>query len=143
MTIAPRLVSSVMFRVPERGSPVAGGVPTFLMLGLADCAGDALGLGFGFQVQLVGAADVLALALAFALGVPFLPPVASTTPQITRASATAPATPEPMIAARLRRRFALVARSAISRSRRARAAARWRSLVGLTVVQPSRSRASG
>src|SRR6266704_1176265 len=88
--MVPRLVLIVMSRVPERGSPPAGGVPTSLRFLFGAWDGEALGFGLGFHRQLAGAA-------------------------------------------------AAAARSDISRSRRARAAARWRSLVGLTVLYLPRS----
>src|SRR6266545_3673278 len=108
-TMVPRLVAIVMSRVPDRGSPLAGG----------------------------------AEALPVAAGVPFLPPPDVATRKITTPRiATTPAA-APMMAPRLRRRLARAARSAISRSRRARAAARWRSLVGLTVLYLPDRRWSG
>src|SRR5438270_5280129 len=132
--MSPRFVLIVMSRTPERGSPLAGGVPTSLRFGFGawEAAGEALGLGFGFHVQCVGRADVAPLGAA--AGVCFFPLPDVATSQITRASTTTTAATAPMTAPRLRRRLAAAARSAISRSSRARAAARWRSLVGLTVL---------
>src|SRR4051812_1982966 len=128
--MVPRLVLMVMSRVPERGSPVAGGVPTSLrfLLGAWEADGDALGFGLGSHVQCVGEAELVGAVVAF-----FLPPDVATS-HTTRPSTTTAATTEPITAPRLRRRVAAAARSAISRSSRARAAARWRSLVGLTVL---------
>src|SRR2546421_4115190 len=133
ITILPRFVLTVMSRTPVRGSPPAGGVPTSLRFGFGawEAAGDALGFGFGFHVQWVARAEVDALGAA--TGVFFFPPPIVTS-QITRASTTTTAAAAPKTAPRLRRRLAAAARSAISRSSRARAAARWRSLVGLTVL---------
>src|SRR5439155_24060642 len=133
MTIVPRFVLIVMFRVPARGSPLAGGVPTSLRSVFG--AADALGSGLGFHLQAAGAAA--AVALGAAVGVFFFPPDVMTSTSTRHSPATAP-TAEAMIVVRRRRRLAEAARSAISRSRRARAAARWRSLVGLTVCVPSR-----
>src|SRR5205823_1415830 len=59
MTIVPRFVLIVMFRVPARGSPLAGGVPTSLRSVFG--AADALGSGLGFHLQAAGAAAAVAL----------------------------------------------------------------------------------
>src|SRR5439155_571990 len=59
MTIVPRFVLIVMFRVPARGSPLAGGVPTSLRSVFG--AADALGSGLGVHLQAAGAAAAVAL----------------------------------------------------------------------------------
>src|SRR5690606_40083868 len=51
--MSPRFVLTVRICVPERGCPVAGGVPTSLTGG----AGDMLGSGHGVHTQLGSVAD--------------------------------------------------------------------------------------
>src|SRR5690242_5334415 len=132
MVICPRLVFSTRSWVPEFAMPVVGGVPTFLRSGLGAAAGEALGSGLGAHTQENAAADAAGVAELFADGVDFLPPVLATISAMIPMTTTAVAA-APMMAPRLRRFWAAWARSAISRSRRARAAARWRSLSDDTV----------
>src|SRR5947207_6560061 len=86
ITMSPTFVLIVMSRTPERGSPVAGGVPTSLRFGFGawEAAGDALGFGVGFHVQWVGRADVVGAAAG---GLCFLRTAVASS-QITRASTT-------------------------------------------------------
>ena len=94
--------------------------------------GEALGSGFGTHWQETGTADADGEAEFAALGLGFFPPLLATI-KITIPASTTTATAAPMMAPRWRRVWAALARSAISRSRRARAAARWRSLSDDTV----------
>src|SRR5262249_14008376 len=72
----PWLVSIVITCVPERGSPLVGGVPTFLIVAGRLGFGDALGSTSGFHLHEVGLADADGLAAGV-----FLSPVrASTVP---------------------------------------------------------------
>src|SRR5438067_11783539 len=100
ITILPRFVSIVMSRTPERGSPLAGGVPTSLrfVLGAWEAAGDAPGFGSGFHVQCAGSADVDAPAAA--AGVCYWPPAVATS-QITSPNTTTTAAEAPSTAPRL------------------------------------------
>src|SRR5690348_5038093 len=132
MVICPRLVFSTRSWVPEFAMPVVGGVPRFLRSGLGAAAGEALGSGLGAHTQENAAADAAGVAELFADGVDFLPSVLATISAMIPMTTTAVAA-APMMAPRLRRFWAAWARSAISRSRRARAAARWRSLSDDTV----------
>src|SRR5258705_9238596 len=135
--ITPWLVVNVSTWKPERGGSV-GGLPTSLMP--AGSEGVALGAALGsagtelIQVHEVGVAEAPA-----AVGVELPPPVDATTIQTTAAITTTPATPAPMRACSRRLRRAASWRAAISRSSRARAAARWRlSRSETTAVLPRR-----
>src|SRR3954454_12474618 len=100
--IVPWLVSMVMTCVPERGSPLVGGVPTFLIVGGRLGFGDALGSTSGFHLHEVGLADADGLAA----GVFFLSPVRASAVQTTPTMTTREPAPIAIAAGRRRaRRF--------------------------------------
>src|SRR5689334_22242727 len=117
--ITPRFVVIVIVSKPDRGSPEAGGVPTFLISDGSGCGdGEALGSTSGSHSHAVGVAEPEAEGLALF----FFPPVSAIRIQATATSTARTSTP-PATAVRLRRRRAAVsARSVISRSSLARAA---------------------
>src|SRR3990170_918331 len=121
MLILPKLVSTVIVLLPVLGGVVVGGTPTSLVVGVRSP------LGTSFHTQLTGPADGSAAVLLE----PSSP--ARLTSSTTPTASTITATPAPMLTCHWRRFLAAAARSAISFSSRARAAARCRSLVDVTL----------
>src|SRR3954468_8416674 len=122
--MSPRLVEIVMTRLPTFGTLV-GGMPTSLIDGFCPL------LASGFHTQ--GVSPGFVAAVWVPLSLPPRLPASQAAPATTRSSAR----PEPTMVSVCRRLRACAARSAISRSSRARAAARCcRSLIDDTVFLP-------